>query len=90
MPAVSSPTVGQALLEPQLLLELLHRGQIGEQADGAVQLAVVVEERRDSDAESRCAPVALGQSTPCDERRRARRETFVDDLDSAGSPISVR
>ena len=30
----------EAVLQPQLLLELLHRGQIGEQADRAVQLAV--------------------------------------------------
>ena len=30
----------EAVLQPQLLLEILDRGQIGEQADRAVQLAL--------------------------------------------------
>ena len=41
----------EALLQPKLLLHFDDRRQIGEQANGAVRLALAVRQRRDADAE---------------------------------------
>ena len=71
----------QAVLQPQLLFEILHRRQIGEEADRAVQLPVLVRERRDADAEMRDAVPALeilAQHDRTADDRRPAPQAFVD------------
>ena len=74
----------QAVFQPQLLLEILDGRQIGEEADGAVQLPVLIGERRDADAEKRDALPALEISRQLDrppDDRRAAPQAFVDHLE---------
>ena len=79
----------QAFLQPQLLFEALHGGQIGEQADRAVQIAVVVEQRRNGHAKMGGAVACLVQAhRPPEIGSLVARQSSMTS-DSAGSP-SIR
>ena len=70
----------QALLQAQLLLEILDRRQIGEQADGAVRLTVEIDHRRNADAQmGLMLPRGRQDHFPSDDRG-AVPQAFIDDV----------
>ena len=73
MPAVSSPTVARLSFSRSCSSRSFDGGEIGEQADRAVQLRPVVEQRRHGDAEVRDAVARLGQRHRSAHDRLRRR-----------------
>ncbi len=80
MPAVSSPTVARLSFRRSLLLELLDRRQVGEQADRAVQLALRVHHRRHRDPHVRRARPRVGHRHAAPEDWAPCRKALVDDV----------
>jgi len=73
----------EAFLQAELFFELLHRRQVGEEADRAVQLPVFIGQRRHRDAQVRQRQAGievLGQRDRPADDRHAGLEAFVDDV----------